>query len=226
MKRHDDVKFNEIDTKSVLFVSTMKTAVLLTLLAPAAAFAPAASNSRSSTALNVDISNAFGVSQETGNKVPFMGAKLLEDADEAGLKWFQNSEIKHGRAAMLATIGYWVQADGIHFPLYATGSNGLTPESADNWFLSTSADLTFTDLAAMSPLDAIQAIPTAGLFQIFVFAGLFEACAWQRQWVDNRPVPGDYGYDPLGFTKRPGGLESEELKNLRLKELKNGRLAM
>jgi hypothetical protein len=30
----------------------------------------------------------------------------------------------------------------------------------------------------------------------------------------------------LGFTKRPGGLESEELKSLRLKEIKNGRLAM
>ena len=75
---------------------TMKIVALSCLLASASAFAPAAQQ-RSSTALNYDINTAFGVTPETGNKCPPLGAMLLQDTDEKALKWFQNAEIKNGR---------------------------------------------------------------------------------------------------------------------------------
>ena len=76
----------------------MKIFVLSTLLASASAFAPAAQQ-RSSTALNYDINAQFGVTPETGNKCPPLGAMLLQDTDERALKWFQNAEIKNGRVS-------------------------------------------------------------------------------------------------------------------------------
>jgi hypothetical protein len=168
------------------------------------------------------IDEAFGVTIETGNKCPPLGAMILQDAQPSALKWFQNAEIKHCRIAMVATIGYGIQKSGVHFPLYL-GPNA----AADNWLLSSSAGITFADVsAAATPLDAIQMIPAAGLLQIFFAASLFECVAYYRQWMQEGRVPGDYGYDPLGFTKRAGGFESEEIKRLRINEIKNGRLAM
>ena len=208
----------------------MKVIAALALLAgSASAFAPASVVSRSSVATNMaSIDEAFGVSIETGNKCPPLGARILEDTQPDALKWFQNAEIKHGRIAMVATIGFMVQKFGVHFPLYLgpTGSNVFHPASDSAWYLSTSSGVTFSDIAAASPLEAIKMVPAAGLLQIFFVAGWFECVAYQRQWVEEGRVPGDYGYDPLGFTKREGGFESEELKSLRLKEIKNGRVAM
>lgn len=208
----------------------MKTTAFLTLLiGSTSAFAPANVVSPSSVSHNMAaIDEAFGVSIETGNKVPPLGRRILEDVQPSAIKWFQNAEIKHGRIAMVATIGFMVQKFGVHFPLYLgpTGSNVFSPASDSAWFLSTSSGVTFSDIAAAAPLDAIQMVPLAGWLQIFFVAGWFESVAYYRQWVVDEPIPGNYGYDPLGFTKREGGFDSEELKSLRLKEIKNGRVAM
>jgi len=208
----------------------MKIIAALALLAgSASAFAPVATPSTSTVARQMAaIDEAFGVSIETGNKCPPLGARILEDTSPDALKWFQNAEIKHGRIAMVATIGFMVQKSGVHFPLYLgpTGSNAFHPESADAWLLSSTSGVTFSDIATAAPLDAITMVPAAGWLQIFFAAGLFEAVAFQRQWNEEGRVPGDYGYDPLGFTKREGGFDSEEIKSLRLKEIKNGRVAM
>lgn len=208
----------------------MKVIAALALLATSAsAFAPATTSSKAQVALPMaSIDEAFGVSVETGNKCPPLGARILQDTSPEALKWFQNAEIKHGRIAMIATIGFMVQKSGVHFPLYLgpTGSNVFHPESATSWLLSSSSGVTFSDIAAAAPLDAIKMVPVQGWAQIFAAAGLFEAVAFQRQWNQEGRVPGDYGYDPLGFTKREGGFESEEIKSLRLKEIKNGRVAM
>mmetsp|Transcript_16372 Transcript_16372/g.24129 ORF Transcript_16372/g.24129 Transcript_16372/m.24129 type:complete len:229 (-) Transcript_16372:197-883(-) len=207
----------------------MKVTVAVSLLASASAFSPAATSSRSAVATNMaSIDEAFGVSVETGGKCPPLGAKILEDTNPRALKWFQNAEIKHGRVAMVATIGFMVQKFGVHFPLYLgpTGSNVFSPASDVAWYLSKSAGVTFSDVSAASPLDALSMVPMAGWVQIFFAAGWFESIAYERQWNQENDVPGDYGYDPLGFTKKEGGLQSEEMKSLRLKEIKNGRVAM
>jgi hypothetical protein len=208
----------------------MKVIAAIALLAgSAAAFAPSGANTRASVAVPqmAAIDEAFGVSVETGNKCPPLGAKILEDTQPDALKWFQNAEIKHGRIAMVATIGFMVQKWGVHMPLYLgpSGSNVFHPESATSWYLSSSSGVTFSDVAAAAPLDAIQMVPAAGWLQIFFVAGWFESIAFNRQWNEEGRVPGDYGYDPLGFTKDQG-LESDKMKSLRLKEIKNGRVAM
>lgn len=205
----------------------MKTAIALSLLASASAFAPASVNHKS-TGLNAAVDDAFGTSIEFGYKVPPLGREILKDAGPDGVKWFQNAEIKHGRIAMIATIGFLTQKLGVHFPLYLgpSGSNCFNPESGDAWLLSSTSGTTFSEIAQAAPLDAIHMVPNAGWFQIFIFAGWFECIAYNRQWKEGRAIPGDYGYDPLGFTKRPGGIESKEMEDLRLKEIKNGRLAM
>ena len=205
----------------------MKSAIALCLLASASAFAPA-SVQQSSTALSAAVDDAFGVSVETGKKVPPLGREILKDAGPDAVKWFQNAEIKHGRIAMVATIGFLVQKMGVHFPLYLgpSGSNCFNPESTDAWLLSSTTGTTFSDIAAVSPLEAISMVPNAGWFQIFIAAGWFECIAYNRQWAEGREVPGDYGYDPLGFTQRPGGIAGKDMESLRMKEIKNGRVAM
>jgi hypothetical protein len=207
----------------------MKVAATLSLfLGSAAAFAPAATGRAPVVANMAAIDEAFGVSIETGNKCPPLGAWILSGENPAAIKWFQNAEIKHGRAAMIATIGFMVQKWGVHFPLYfgPSGSNVFHPESADSWLLSSTSGVTFSDIAHAAPLDALNMIPAAGFLQILAFAGWFESIAYERQWNQENSIPGDYGYDPLGFTKREGGWESEELTKLRMMEIKNGRVAM
>lgn len=62
-----------------------------------------------------------------------------------------------------------VQKMGLHFPLYLgpSGSNCFHPASDTAWYLSTSAGVTFSDVAnAATPLDAVQMVPLAGWLQV------------------------------------------------------------
>lgn len=123
----------------------MKLAVLATLLAGASAFAPAQQKSFS-TSLN-SYENELGVIEPTGFWDPL---KLSDGIDQATFDQYRTAELKHGRVAQLAVIGYIVPeiwrfpgeiAPGIP---YADIPNGVA---------------------------AIEAVPTAGWAQIVFLIG-------------------------------------------------------
>ena len=77
---------------------------------------------------------------------------------EAIVGYLRHSEIKHGRVAMAAFVGFIVGSNGIHFP-WATSFSGLT----------------YADLAAIpAPAAQWDALPTAAKLQIFGLIFLLE----------------------------------------------------
>jgi Chlorophyll A-B binding protein len=94
----------------------MKTcAVLASLIASAAAFAPSAQTSSSSTALTAkaDYANEIGAQAPLGVFDPF--AKL-DKCDRAEFNRLRALELKHGRVAMLGVVGYLTTYAGVRLP--------------------------------------------------------------------------------------------------------------
>merc|ERR1719224_369593 len=56
-----------------------------------------------------------GVGEETGGEI-WDPLGIADTVSDEALMWFRHAELKHGRAAMLATVGYMVGAAGITFP--------------------------------------------------------------------------------------------------------------
>ena len=117
-------------------------------------------------------------------------------------QWLRESEIKHGRVAMLAFTGGLVQSFGMHFP----GSmNGMYYEEG---------------------LDPLEALPSAfatnplGMAQIILWIGVTEGIQFpEGAWSgEMKRAPGDMGY--------MFGTSAADLEKQKLKELKNGRAAM
>jgi len=152
-------------------------------------------------------------------------------SESAAIGFLRQAEIKHGRVAMAAFVGFIVQSNGIHFPWGLTG------------------EVSYADIAAAGgPAAQWDALPTASKLQIFGFIGFLEG------WSENRnalaadgqahymkggkpgyfpsfkgssmgpaihPMPLDL-FDPFGFSKG----KSDEAKARGLKaEINNGRLA-
>ena len=91
----------------------MKLAVLATLAASAAAFAPAPV-AQKTTALNGAFDNQIGgVSPELGCWDPL---GYVTNGDQARFDSLRATELKHGRIAMLATWGYATTWSGARFP--------------------------------------------------------------------------------------------------------------
>lgn len=119
--------------------------------------------------------------------------------------WLREAELKHGRMSMLAIVGVMVQSAGIHFP----GNADISFDNAD-W--------------ATAP----QSLPPAAWGQVLLFIGLVEgqnsvglADLWNG--VTSGREPGNYGpaFGSDLLSKDPVAADK-----MRLKELKNGRLAM
>lgn len=107
--------------------------------------------------------------------------------------------MKHGRAAMLATVGF------------------VVPE----FFRIPGEQFSFEAIPKV--IDAHDALPDS-MIQIFGWISFLEGCSWaalaNMNEYDRRP--GDFGFDPLGLY--PSDTKAQE--EMQLKELKNGRLAM
>ncbi|KAJ1641329.1 chlorophyll a/b-binding protein domain-containing protein [Pavlovales sp. CCMP2436] len=127
-----------------------------------------------------------------------VGFDPLMLATPTTLKWMIEAELKHGRVAMLAVLG-WVAVDlGLHFPLAQ-----------------------FEGLTSLTAHDAT--VKSGDMFRLFLYASLAETLAFGKtleMMMGGDKIAGDLGFDPLGFKSSP------DYAKLQVKEIKNGRLAM
>lgn len=144
-------------------------------------------------------------------------------SQEQTIGWLRHSEIKHGRIAMFAFVGYCVQSN-VHFPFPLT-LDGTPYPSVD-----------------LSPPEQWDALPLASKVQILAFIGFLE---FYSELSDNgagphytkggtpgkfptfdaipHPMPFKSLYDPFGLSKNKS--EESKARGL-LAEINNGRLAM
>jgi hypothetical protein len=116
-------------------------------------------------------------------------------------KWLRESELKHCRIAMLASVGAFSAQLGLVIPGYTAVADPVT--NLDQFVLN-------------YPFAFAQIFLTIGLIE-----GNSDPSAFWFGKGDR--VAGELGYDPLGFSRG----KSQEVKDkYLLNELKNGRLAM
>jgi len=122
------------------------------------------------------------------------------DGDEAAFNRRRQTELKHGRISMLATMGY------------------ITPELGFKWsgYLSPSMGIKFADVP--NGLKALSAVPALGWAQIVAYMAFCEVS--QDQSPGTKPAEGDFGWKVL-TSDYP-----EALKRKLSAEIANGRLAM
>eukprot|EP00586_Coscinodiscus_wailesii_P005805 CAMPEP_0172481818 /NCGR_PEP_ID=MMETSP1066-20121228/7928_1 /TAXON_ID=671091 /ORGANISM="Coscinodiscus wailesii, Strain CCMP2513" /LENGTH=229 /DNA_ID=CAMNT_0013244449 /DNA_START=56 /DNA_END=745 /DNA_ORIENTATION=- len=194
-------------------------------IAGSSAFAPTPNAAASrSTSLNM-----------AGEKVPCFGATPLlggsvfvgeTEWDLLTTKWgtaetgtfLRAAELKHGRSAMLATVGFAFHKLGITL-------NNISPHE----YLSVTQNIKFADLAAMTPPEAMKSLPVESMAQMFCAIAAVEIYELTHRDGElkrgERVAPGlqaggltgDLGWNPLNI---------EITDRRRLVELQNGRAAM
>lgn len=213
-------------------IPTMKLALsVLALAASASAFAPAHSG-RAATAVSMGDDVPL---LEVKEKVPCFGAtpligepKFIGESywDKITMEWgseatgtfVRAAEIKHGRSAMIATVGFAMHKLGLTL-------DKISPHE----YLSVTQNVKFADLAAMTPAEAIHAVPAAGLAQMFMAITMVEIYELTHRdgaiqygetvapGLQAGGLTGDLGWNPLGV---------KVTERRRLVEIQNGRAAM
>lgn len=211
----------------------MKTsALILSLAASAAAFSPG-TNSRQSVQLSESKADLEKMAGELNPLIKFYDPLGIADSaywgksEEATIGWLRQAEIKHGRVAMAAFVGYIVQSN-FHWP-WAMTLEGTPFPSTD-----------------LSPPEQWDALPFASKIQIILLVGFLE---WYSELTPGEGSdvgqthytkggkPGQYPplkggiphsvpfnlYDPFNFHSKMS--EEDKARGL-LKEINNGRLAM
>lgn len=125
-----------------------------------AAFAPAQTG-RSSTQVNAWINDQVGITPPVGFFDPL---GLSKGKDDATMKYYREAELKHGRVAMAACLGWYLNAGGVHPAFNSALSN--------------------------DPLKAMVELPAVGWVQFVLGCGAIE---WLAQQIKERPGynPGD-----------------------------------
>lgn len=129
---------------------------------------------------------------------------LSTDVEGTRLMFFREAELKHGRIGMLASLGFFV-GEKFH-PLWGGNLDMPAVFAPQNIPSQSFWPLAFIALA-------IPEILTANTMN------------WQYGYPtmkDEKRVPGDMGFDPLGLKPK----SDKEFRVLQEKELNNGRLAM
>jgi Chlorophyll A-B binding protein len=141
----------------------MKLAVFASLLASAAAFAPAQTG-KASSALKMSYENELGVIEPTGFFDPL---GLSKDIDQETFDAYRAAELKHGRVAQLAVIGY-VAAEVFRWP------GEIAP------------GLKFADIP--NGVAALTAIPSLGWAQMFFFIGAVDYYGFLGDFDSGKPA--------------------------------------
>ena len=147
-----------------------------------------------SSSLKMGYENEIGALPPAGFWDPL---GLSANADAATFNKYRTAELKHGRVAMLAVVGYLV-ADVARFP-GAIDLDGTTFQSIPNG------------------VAALKAVPSFGWFQIAASIGWWEIFGWKQ--VEGGQ-PGDFGFDSSNLKWDVSDAEKKT------KELQNGRIAM
>jgi len=154
---------------------------------------------------------AMGIENElgaTGPLLPYWDPLGMATARPEKFQRWRAVEIKHGRIAMMATLGYIAQ-ECIDFPGY----------------LSISQNIKFSDVP--NGIRGLAMVPALGLAQILLFIGLMEISTWrfyEGPWPGTVPAgkaPGDVAGDTWVRYSDP----DEKKMKLNI-ELNNGRAAM
>ena len=74
-----------------------------------------------------------GTGEETGGEI-WDPLDISGAVGDEALMWFRASELKHGRVAMLASVGYIAGAAGITFPGNIAGDTSFASVNADGVF--------------------------------------------------------------------------------------------
>merc|ERR1711904_505744 len=150
------------------------------------------------------ITAPLGFFDPLGFSTTVTGGKLL---------FYREVELKHGRVAMLASLGILV-GEKFH-PLFVPA---LCTSCGD---LDVPAAFAFqqTPLQNFWPA-VVAAIAIPEIFSVFTFQNPIEG---GRMWeMKQDHVPGDLGFDPLGLKPK----DPKMFKEMQSKEINNGRLAM
>eukprot|EP00522_Entomoneis_paludosa_P005730 CAMPEP_0172455936 /NCGR_PEP_ID=MMETSP1065-20121228/13190_1 /TAXON_ID=265537 /ORGANISM="Amphiprora paludosa, Strain CCMP125" /LENGTH=150 /DNA_ID=CAMNT_0013208485 /DNA_START=35 /DNA_END=484 /DNA_ORIENTATION=+ len=150
----------------------MKTAVFATLLATAAAFAPAAEKA-SSSALS-SFKDDYGAIAPLGFFDPL---GLVADGEQERFDRLRYVELKHGRVSMLAVVGYLVTAAGVRFP----GASDVPDGFAAFPYLHTTEDGK-TVLMQMLAFFAVAEMVNRDAFGLAEFPGDFRNGALDFGW--------------------------------------------
>jgi hypothetical protein len=207
-----------------------KALVLALALVGASAFAPVkAPAARTATIVSETKSDLVDLAGKCNPAVKFFDPLNLSEqnfwgtSEEATIGFLRHAEIKHGRIAMFAFVGFISGSNGVRWPWPMTLEGTPFP----------------TDAAPGAQWDAI---PSAAKWQIICFAAIFELWsegAMKTHYMKGgkagefpsfkdgeialpHPVPFDL-YDPFGFSKKAS---AEKKASGLVKEINNGRLAM
>lgn len=112
---------------------------------------------------------------------------LCKDANEDTFRYYRAAEIKHGRVAMLASVGLvWQHFENLRFPGFEDCAPGIK-----------------------APIDSPSSY---GAFVLFCICGVLETLIWQQyDFVE----PGNFG-DPLGIAEYTVEFRNKEINNGRL----------
>jgi len=209
----------------------MKAAIIASLIGAAAAFAPAETG-RAATCVSENKADLEALALKLNPVIGFYDPLNLAEAEfwgqsnEATIGFLRHAEIKHGRVAMFAFVGYIVHANGIKFPwpmqMDGTPFPDANGNSAAVWdAVSDSAKWQIFSLIAFLEFWSELSTPQHTHYMRGGKPGDFPDFTSGPEGIPH-PVPFNF-YDPFKLNSKM----SQEKKDRRLViEINNGRAAM